>query len=152
MDFKDRGENGMKFNMTTDYALRVVLHLSLFPFGTKITGAELAQAQMIPESFLLKIMRHLTGSHIIQSHRGPAGGFSLGRPAEQITLFDVVEAIEGDLFFANIDDCVVKQTDNVCAVRHVFYDIQKSFSKELSAVNFAVLAKREVLFRRGHRK
>ena len=47
----------MKLNQATDYAFRMVLHMALLPSGSKITGAVLAEQELIPERFLLKIMR-----------------------------------------------------------------------------------------------
>lgn len=69
----------MKLNQATDYAFRMVLHMSLLPNGTKITGGELAKAQKIPDRFLLKIMRNLISGNIMQSFRGVDGGFALAR-------------------------------------------------------------------------
>ena len=57
----------MKLNQATDYAFRMVLHMSMMPEGFKITGSELAGAEMIPERFLLKIMRMLIQAEIMQS-------------------------------------------------------------------------------------
>ena len=47
----------MKLNQATDYAFRMVLHMALLPSGTKLTGSVLAEQELIPERFLLKIMR-----------------------------------------------------------------------------------------------
>ena len=60
-----------------------------------MTGAALAEKQNIPERFLLKIMRSLTAAHIMKSYRGVEGGFALQREPKDITLFDVIEAVEG---------------------------------------------------------
>ena len=85
----------MRLNQATDYAFRMVLYLASLPAGTKMTGAALAEKQNIPERFLLKIMRSLTAAHIMKSYRGVEGGFALQREPKDITLFDVIEAVEG---------------------------------------------------------
>ena len=60
----------MKLNQATDYAFRMVLHMALLPSGSKITGAVLAEQELIPERFLLKIMRSLIAAGIMKSFRG----------------------------------------------------------------------------------
>ena len=55
----------MKLNQATDYAFRMVLHMALLPSGSKITGAVLAEQELIPERFLLKIMRSLIAAGIM---------------------------------------------------------------------------------------
>ena len=85
----------MRLNQATDYAFRMVLYLASLPEGTKITGAALAEKQNIPERFLLKIMRSLTKAGIMKSYRGVEGGFALQRAPKDITLFDIIDAVEG---------------------------------------------------------
>ncbi len=85
----------MRLNQATDYAFRMVLYLATCPEGTKITGAALAEKQNIPERFLLKIMRSLTAADIMKSYRGVEGGFALQRDPKDITLYDVIDAVEG---------------------------------------------------------
>ena len=54
----------------------MVLHMALLPSGSKITGAVLAEQELIPERFLLKIMRSLIAAGIMKSFRGVDGGFA----------------------------------------------------------------------------
>lgn len=147
----------MRLTVATDYAMRMVLHLSELPFGSRITGAELAKAQKIPKRFLLKIMRELLAAHIIQSYRGVAGGFSLFRKPKDITLLDVVEAVEGPLF---LKDCLIdaekctKQTGGVCALHQTFNVLQANLADSLRAVNFEMVVQREaqIIQQAGQRK
>ena len=62
-----------------------------------VTGEELARAQIIPGTFLDTILTHLRRSNIVRSKRGPDGGFWLARPASEISLADVIRAIDGQL-------------------------------------------------------
>lgn len=136
----------MKLNQATDYAFRMVLHMALLPYGTKITGGELAKAQNIPDRFLLKIMRNLTSSKIMQSFRGVDGGFALLKKPKDITLLSVVEAVEGPTYLQrclyDAQTCS-RGCDMSCAVHEAFGRIQQDLVRELSAVNFEELAKRE---------
>lgn len=59
-----------------------------------IGSSTLARKTKVPASYLAKILQNLVRSQIVESHRGTRGGFRLARPAEQITLLDVVNAVE----------------------------------------------------------
>jgi len=137
----------MRLTVAADYALRIVVHLSGLPIGARITGAELAEAQKIPKRFLLKIMRGLLAAHIIRSYRGVGGGFSLFRAPQDITLLDVVEAVEGPLLLkdclADLTKCT-KHTGGFCAIHQTFSVLQEKLSHSLAAVNFKTISQREV--------
>lgn len=145
----------MKLNAATDYAFRMVLHLSGVPFGTKITGSDLAKAQSIPDRFLLKIMRNLTAAHIMQSYRGVDGGFSLQRKPKDITLLDVVEAVEGPLLLqrclGDVDVCT-KQSGGFCSIHCVFSEMQNDFRAHLQSITFEYMAKKELEIQKALRQ
>lgn len=136
----------MKLNQATDYAFRMVLHMSILPAGAKITGSELAKAQNIPDRFLLKIMRTLTAAKIMKSYRGVDGGFSLLMNPKDITLLSVIEAVEGPTY---LQKCLYDATScsrgchGHCSVNEAFASIQMNLINELKAVNFEDLATRE---------
>ncbi|WP_298703110.1 Rrf2 family transcriptional regulator [uncultured Veillonella sp.] len=136
----------MKLNTATDYAFRMVLHMALLPNGTKITGSELAKAQKIPDRFLLKIMRPLIASGIMRSFRGVDGGFALAKQPKEVTLFDVIEAVEGATYLQRClydNETCSRGCHGSCAVQESFCHIQKNLITELKAVDFETLAKRE---------
>ncbi len=137
----------MKLNQATDYAFRMVLYMSVLPVGEKITGGLLAREQMIPERFLLKIMRNLISAGIMKSFRGVDGGFSLKREPKDITLFDVIQAVEGDTYLQrclyDVHSCS-KFCMGHCAVNEAMGSIQANLTAELKAVTFDKLAKREI--------
>ena len=136
----------MRLNQATDYAFRMVLYLATMPAGTKITGSTLAEKQNIPERFLLKIMRSLTAAHIMKSYRGVEGGFSLERPPAEITLLDVIEAVEGHTelqrCLGDMDSCT-RDCGGNCSINAAFSGIQDDLSSHLRSINFADLAKEE---------
>lgn len=80
-----------------DYALRVVTRLAEFPAGQIVRLPALSYSEKVPPHFLSKILQQLTRSGYIKSHRGAAGGYSLEADPREMTLLDVVEAIEGPL-------------------------------------------------------
>lgn len=85
----------MHITAKVDYAVRAVLEVAAR--GDTVTGADLAAAQDIPAKFLETILAQLTRAGILVSHRGPAGGYGLARPAERVSIADVVRAIDGPL-------------------------------------------------------
>ena len=91
----------MKLSVKTDYATRAVLSLARhYPAGVALPAETLAAAQGAPGKFLNQIMAELKAQGIVRSVRGVAGGYLLARPPGDITLADVLEAVEGPLFDA----------------------------------------------------
>ena len=88
---------GLKFTSATDYAIRAMIHLACVPDGMHVLRDDVARAQRIPSSFMAKILRSLVRANLLHSSRGVKGGFSLARPATDITMLDIVEAIEGPI-------------------------------------------------------
>jgi len=85
----------MKLNRSTGYGLLAVAYIAQNKDKGIILSQEVSKKYNIPLEYLLKIMEHLVRARILQSKRGPRGGFSMARPASKITMLDVVEAIEG---------------------------------------------------------
>ena len=138
----------MRLNQATDYAFRMVLYLASLPAGTKITGAALAEKQNIPERFLLKIMRSLTKAGIMKSYRGVEGGFALQRAPKDITLYDIIDAVEGQ---TELQRCLHDiGCSGMCSIYAAFADIQRDLSNRLKSINFETLAKQEANLRIVH--
>ena len=138
----------MKLNQATDYAFRMVLHMALLPSGSKVTGAVLAEQELIPERSLLKIMRSLIAAGIMKSFRGVDGGFALNRSHQEISLLDVIRAVEGDAYLQrclyDVGSCS-KSCKGHCAINEAMGVIQHQLIHQLEAVNFKPLAQRAQL-------
>jgi Rrf2 family protein len=88
----------MRVSAKTDYALRAAVELAAAaPDGAPVKGERLATSQSIPLRFLENILLQLRHAGIIESRRGADGGYKLARDPEQITLADVIRAIDGPL-------------------------------------------------------
>src|SRR3990172_6230061 len=83
------------FSRQCEYALQAVLYLALQPEGVRTSIRDLSKRIQIPHHFLAKILQQLVYKGLLRSQKGPTGGFSLDRPAKAITLFNIVEAIDG---------------------------------------------------------
>jgi len=84
---------GMRLPARTDYAIRAAAELAGFAPGSWTKGRDIARTQRIPYKFLMGILRQLTLSGIVESRRGSDGGFRLARPAQAISLAEVVSAV-----------------------------------------------------------
>jgi Rrf2 family protein len=133
----------LQFNQATDYAFRTMLHMAGLPPGTVVNTQELAEQQSIPPRFLLKVMRSLRHAGLIRSHRGVEGGFSLARPAGEVSLLDIVEAMEGRLgihrCLAEREACNKHCTDE-CPVHATLARLQAELLAGLRQANLASLA------------
>jgi len=81
------------FSQTNEYALRVITFLAAEPDKSQ-TNASLAAATKVPSSYLYKILTTLERAGLVRSQRGKHGGYSLNRPPEELTVLDVVQAID----------------------------------------------------------
>ena len=87
----------MRISAKTDYAVRAAVELAGAPDGTVVKAERIAEAQDIPLNFLENILAQLRQARIVESRRGPEGGYALARPPGEITLADVIRAIDGPL-------------------------------------------------------
>ena len=85
----------MQIPRRVDYGLRAVIHLSVRGREKCCSIAEIAKQQEVPKKFLAKIIQDLTRCGFIKSKRGACGGYTLARSPEQISFYEVIEAIEG---------------------------------------------------------
>ncbi len=81
-------------SQTVEYALRAMVHLASLPPKTAASSEAIAAKTKVPQGYLSKILRDLVVADLIVSQRGPNGGFSLARPADRISMFDVVNAVD----------------------------------------------------------
>ena len=86
----------MRVSAKVDYALRALLELAAAPPGP-VKGERLATAQEIPPKFLENILTELRRAEIVASQRGVDGGYRLAKPASEISVADVVRALEGPI-------------------------------------------------------
>lgn len=87
----------MKLSRTVAYAVRATLQLAKSDSSSPVPCSQLAAEGKMPERFLLQILRNLVTHGILRSTRGVDGGYSLVRPPQEISLLEVIEAIEGPL-------------------------------------------------------
>ena len=87
----------MKLSCTVAYAVQASLHLAGESSSEPVPCSRLAAEGQMPERFLLQILRNLVAHGILTSTRGVDGGYSLDRPPSEVSLLEVIEAIDGPL-------------------------------------------------------
>ncbi len=87
----------MRISAKADYAVRAVVELAADDGEKPVKAERIATAQDIPLNFLENILGELRHAGLVRSHRGAEGGFRIARPPEEITVADVIRAVEGPL-------------------------------------------------------
>jgi Rrf2 family protein len=128
----------MQITRQADYALRAVVFLSRLNGGQKASTSSIAEEQKIPASFLAKIVSQLSIAGLIQTSRGARGGVSLAKAPEDISVLDVVEAIDGPVMLnecaGNPDNCPFGDT---CPLQKVWCETRNEMIARLSSATFA---------------
>jgi len=134
----------MRVSAKADYAIRAMVELAAAETGPS-KAERLAQAQEIPLKFLENIMTELRQAGLVRSQRGAEGGYWLARPAEEITLAQVIRAVDGPL--ANVRGRRPEEVEygGVAApLRDVWVAVRASLRAVLESVTLADVARREL--------
>ena len=100
----------MMFSTKAEYGVRVMAHLARREDDTPISLGTIADAEGLPLAYLEHLVQRLRKAGLVESRRGAHGGYTLGRAAQEITMADVVRALEGDI--APIE-CISADADGV---------------------------------------
>ncbi|MBN2548225.1 MAG: Rrf2 family transcriptional regulator [Anaerolineales bacterium] len=127
----------MQITRQADYAVRAVLYLAQLGSERRAATSQIAQEQQIPPSFLAKIVSQLSVAGLLQTSRGARGGVSLARSPEQISVLEVVEAIDGPIL---LNECVssagVCIFGDTCPMRPIWCDAQVELIERLKHTTF----------------
>ncbi|MET1755786.1 Rrf2 family transcriptional regulator [Novosphingobium sp. RD2P27] len=123
----------MQLTRQTDYALRLLIHLANLK-GAQTSISDIAAAQRLSRTHLMKIANLLSNSGFLKATRGRGGGIALGRAPELITIADVVRATEPD---SPLIDCTGCRQDSGCRLRRVLDQAEAAFSQVLARTTLA---------------
>ncbi len=133
----------MSMNLTrgADYAVRVALHLAMLPDDARASRGELARLAEASPTFVAKILQQLAAADIVRSRPGSRGGFELARPRDEISVLDIVTAIDGQVC---LNKCV-PQAEGChravwCPVHPVWAHAQHAIVQILGGTSLAQLA------------
>ncbi len=127
----------MHISISTEYAIHSILYMVVHQDHPILLVSDIARALNIPESYLAKVFRNLAKTGLIRSFRGAKGGYSLGRSPEEITLKDVVKAVEGNI---PIYQCLAERRgcygQDICKVVAAFKAAEEHLYNQLEKINF----------------
>ena len=131
----------MQITRQADYAIRAMLYLSGLKPGERAATSQIADSKKIPSSFLAKIISQLSIAGLIHTSRGARGGVTLARTPAEISILDVVEAIDGPV---SLNDCTLNIHScgfgEDCPIRPIWCDTQADLVNRLKTTSFATLA------------
>jgi Rrf2 family protein len=131
----------MIFSSPTEYAIRGLSEMAIRENGNRVMLDELVAGTNLPRDFMAKVFQRLVHAGLLRSSKGRGGGFSLSRPAHEITMMQIVEAIEGPQM---MDRCVVgleKCHDSMPCPQHDLYKpIRQRLKDYMNTTTLADLA------------
>lgn len=141
----------MHINLESDYAVRIVHCLALnekqsaSPENRRMDAQTLSERTCVSLRFTLKIMRKLVTANIVKSYKGAHGGYTLTREPKEITLRQVIEAVEGPYRFSRCIDneyyCNCNP-EKVCTFHNAFDEVTQLVIKKLDTITFDTLTAR----------
>jgi Rrf2 family protein len=135
----------MRISCKVEYGIRALLDLALHGRRGPILSRDTAQRQAIPETYLNQLLLQLRRSGLVASVRGPRGGHLLARPADEITMLDVVEALEGPLVVVpeGLPAPMSAETDAILS--GLWDDLRAAMREHLSQITLQQLGERAQL-------
>lgn len=131
----------MQITRQADYAIRAVLYVAKLGANQRAATRQIAEEQHIPPSFLAKIISQLSIAGLLQTSRGARGGVTLAKQPDEISLLEVVEAIDGPIM---LNECVIDEKactfGEVCPLRSVWCNAQDDIIARLRNTRFSHFA------------
>lgn len=126
----------------TDYAARLVLHLAALPEGTQVSIAEISALRLLPVALVRRLAGPLVKAGILRTARGTGGGIRLGRAAADISLLDVIAAVEGPVVLNQcLDGRHTCPFTGACPVQDAWAAATRVLEAHLAGVRFDALAR-----------
>ena len=130
----------LRINRKTDYAVRVILALSKKAKGKRVPTSEIGREMLIPPSLLQRIVAELAGGGFIYTQAGRDGGITLAHDPKEITLLEIVEHFEGELY---LSDCILKPGECPfeikCPVHCQWVRLKDMLRNEMASITFQQL-------------
>ncbi|MDO4287324.1 MAG: Rrf2 family transcriptional regulator [Eubacteriales bacterium] len=123
----------MRITHEADYAIRIMYCLA--KCDEKLSAKQIADDSGVPSRFALKILRRLTQAELTASYKGVCGGYKIARPAEEISLGEIIEVIDGPIeinhCLSSEFDCSHVQQKNECTFHRLFGAINQDIRSKL---------------------
>ena len=138
----------MMFSTKAEYGVRVMAHLAGRPEGEPTSLGSIAEAEGLPLAYLEHLAQRLRRAGLVESRRGAHGGYSLARPAAEITMSEVVQALEGEIapiecITADADGALICARDGAepCPTKLLWTRVQGSIVRTLNEMTLADLVR-----------
>jgi len=133
----------MQITRASDYAVRVMIHMAGLTPGSTVQQSELSKVTEVSGHFLSKVLQQLVRARLIRSQRGSGGGYALATNASNVSLLDVVEAIEGPVRLNQcLDEGSSCERKSWCPAHEVWAEAQMAIVRVLGGISMATLAAR----------
>lgn len=134
----------MKLTRAGEYAVRCMIYLAHSGHGVLVSKQEIAEHAEIPPHFLAKIAQQLSKARLIVIKQGPKGGYSLLKPAAEVSLLQIVEVMIGEI---SLNQCVDRPSScsvsDSCSVHKIWTKASRQLRETLGAVSLAQLSENE---------
>lgn len=124
----------MRFTQAAAYGISAVIYLANTPSGEIASNTTICNALQMPGRFVLQVMRLLVVAGIVKSTRGVYGGFQLAKPANKVTLLEIIEAVDGPLGARNDLALVGVSKEGRASVEKALTEIEVDARRRLGAI------------------
>jgi len=140
----------MRLSTKAQYAVRAMVRLSLESPDTPVSSKTIADLEGISLTFLEQILSKLRRGKIVQSVRGPGGGFVLARPAGEIRVDEIIESVEEPLMpVACMDEAGICQCEELCFTHMVWAGLGQRIKNFLASITLDELSREASMIRQG---
>src|SRR3954451_15051765 len=135
----------MRVSAKSDYALRALIEMASRADGRAVSAEELGRLQEIPHGFLQAILADLRRAGVVMSQRGQSGGWRMGRPASDVSVADVIRAVDGPLVSVyGLRPEAVTYNEAADVLQHVWIAARRSLRDVFERVSIQDLADRKL--------
>jgi Rrf2 family transcriptional regulator, cysteine metabolism repressor len=138
----------MMFSTKAEYGVRVMVHLARHSDGAAIPLSAIADTEGLPLAYLEHLVQRLRRAELVESRRGAHGGYTLARTPEDITMAEVVQALEGEIapiecITAEADGALVcaREGETPCPTKLLWTRVQGSIVRTLTDMTLADLVR-----------
>ena len=129
----------MRFTNAAGYGISAAAYLASAPVGEIVSNMTICNAYQMPDRFVAQVMRLLVTASIVKSTRGRDGGYKLAKPANKITLLEIVEAVDGPIGANGDVDLAGLSKGSTATVEKALAAIEADARKRLAAITLADL-------------
>lgn len=142
-----------RLSRAAEYSIRGLLYLSEKSGKSPTDIEKISTAAEVPAAYLAKLFQTLVKKGFVRSMRGPEGGFILLKNPEEITLLEIIEAVEGPIF---LNDCLIHNNycprEKKCPIHDVWRGAEKAFLSHLRDCTFSDLVNKGIEKKKGQRE